>query len=83
MDEDKKDDDEKIEEEDKEVPEKKQKLEGEKVKVQVKEGGAFKVVTIGINRCKLKKYRCNVCMDLFNSIGEKNNHLREKHDLKE
>ena len=84
MDEDKKDDDEKIEEEDKEeVPEKKQKLEGEKVKVEVKEGGAFKVVTIGIKRRKPKKYRCNVCTDLFNSIGERNNHLREKHDLKE
>ena len=83
MDEDKKDDDEKIEEEDKEVPEKKPKMEGEKVKVEVKEGGAFKVVTIGIKRRKPKKYRCNVCTDLFNSIGERNNHLRMKHDLKE
>ena len=84
MDEDKKDD-EKIEEEDneEEVPEKKQKMEGEQVKVEVKEGGAFKVVTIGIKRCKPKKYRCNVCTDLFNSIGERNNHLREKHNLKE
>ena len=58
-------------------------MEGEKVEVEVKEGGAFKVVTIGIKRRKPKKYRCNVCTDLFNSIGERNNHLREKHDLKE
>ena len=53
------------------------------MKVEVKEKGTFKVVTIGIKRRKLKKYRCNVCKDLFNSIGERNNHLREKHDLKE
>ena len=85
IDEDKKDDEE-IEEEDKEegeMPEKKQKIEEEKVEVEVKEGGAFKIVTIGIKRCKPKKYRCNVCKDLFNSIGERNTHLREKHDLKE
>ena len=84
IDEDKKDD-EKIEKEHKEgeVPEKKQKMEEEKVEVEVKEGGAFKVVTIGIKRRKPKKYRCNVCKDLFNSIGDRNAHLREKHDLKE
>ena len=64
------------------MPEKRQKIEGQQVKVEVKEGGEFKVVTIGIKRCKPKKYRCNVCTDLFNSIGERNNHLREKHDLK-
>ena len=88
MDEDKRDvGEEKIEEEDKEeeeeVPVKKSKMEGEKGKVEVKEKRTFKVVTIGIKRRKLKKYRCNVCKDLFNSIGERNNHLREKHDLKE
>ena len=49
----------------------------------MKEGGAFKIVTIGIKRRKPKKYRCNVCKDLFNSIGERNTHLREKHDLRE
>ena len=65
------------------MPEKKQKMEEEKVEVEVKEGGAFKVVTIGIKRRKPKKYRCNVCKDLFNSIGERNAHLREKHNLKE
>ena len=65
------------------MPEKKLKMEGEKVEVQVKEGGAFKVVTIGIKRWKPKKYRCSVCKDLFKTIGGQNNHLREKHDLKE
>ena len=82
--EDKKGDDEEIEEVDKEEVQKKiQKLKQEEVTVKMKEGGKFKVVTIGIKRHKPKKYRCNVCTDLFNSIGERNNHLREKHDLKE
>ena len=73
--------------------EKKQKLEEDiedldiKPKVQeleakIKMGsGDFEVKTIGLKKRRPKKYRCRICQEVMDSIGERNRHMVEVHNL--
>ena len=93
----KKDEEEIGEEEEKEDEpvEKKQKLEEDikdvdvKPKVQeleakIKMGsGDFEVKTIGLKKRRPKKYRCRICREVMDSIGERNRHMAEVHNLNE
>ena len=75
--------------------EKKQKLEEDiedldvKPKVQeleakIKMGsGDFEVKTIGLKKRRPKKYRCRICNKVVDSIGERNRHMAEVHNLNE
>ena len=75
--------------------EKKQKLEEDiedldvKPKVQeleakIKMGsGDFEVKTIGLKKRRPKKYRCRICKEVVDSIGERNRHMAEVHNLNE
>ena len=75
--------------------EKKQKLEEDiedldvKPKVQeleakIKMGsGDFEVKTIGLKKRRPKKYRCHICKEVVDSIGERNWHMAEVHNLNE
>ena len=75
--------------------EKKQKLEEDiedldvKPKVQeleakIKMGsGDFEVKTIGLKKRRPKKYRCRICNEVLDSIGERNRHMAEVHNLNE
>ena len=44
-------------------------------------GGDFEVKTIGLRKCRPKKYRCRICKEVVDSIGEWNNHMAEMHNL--
>ena len=93
----KKDDEEIGEEEGKEDEpvEKKQKLEEDikdldikpkvqELEVKIKMGsGDFEVKTIGLKKRRPKKYRCRICKEVVDSIGERNRHMAEVHNLKE
>ena len=71
--------------------EKKQKLEEDiedldvKPKVQELEAkmgsGDFEVKTIGLKKRRPKKYRCCICKEVVDSIGERNRHMAEVHNL--
>ena len=72
--------------------EKKPKVEEiEDVKVKVEEletkiklsSGEFEVKTIGLRKRRPKKYRCRICKDVVDSIGERNRHMAEKHGMNE
>ena len=75
--------------------EKKQKLEEDikdvdiKPKVQeleakIKMGsGDFEVKTIGLKKRRPKKYRCHICKEVVDSIGERNRHMAEVHNMNE
>ena len=75
--------------------EKKQKLEEDiedldvKPKVQeleakIKMGnGDFEVKTIGLKKRRPKKYRCRICKEVVDSIGERNRHMAEVHNMNE
>ena len=72
--------------------EKKPKVEEiEDVKVKVEEletkiklsSGEFEVKTIGLRKRRPKKYRCCICKDVVDSIGERNRHMAEKHGMNE
>ena len=75
--------------------EKKQKLEEDiedldvKPKVQeleakIKMGsGDFEVKMIGLKKRRPKKYRCGICKEVVDSIGERNRHMTEVHNLNE
>ena len=83
------------EEKEDEPVEKKQKLEEDikdvdvKPKVQeleakIKRGSDdFEVKTIGLKKRKPKKYRCRICKEVVDSIGERNRHMAEVHNLNE
>ena len=45
--------------------------------------GQFEVKTIGLEKRRPKKYRCRICKDVVDSIGERNRHMAEKHGLNE
>ena len=59
------------------------KIKVEEVEAKVKmDSGQFEVKTIGLKKRRPKKYRCRICKDV-DSIGERNRHMAEKHDLNE
>ena len=45
--------------------------------------GKFEVKTIGIKKRKAKKYRCRICKEVVDTIGERNRHMSEEHGLNE
>ena len=75
--------------------EKKQKLEEDiedldvkpkvqELEVKIKMGsGDFEVKTIGLKKRRPKKYRCHICNEVVDSIGERNRHIVEVHNLNE
>ena len=46
-------------------------------------GGDFEVKTIGLRKRRPKKYRCRICKEVVESIGERNRHMAEVHNLNE
>ena len=66
-------------EEDVDVKPKVQELEA-KIKIG---GGDFEVKTIGLRKRRPKKYRCRICKEVVDSIGERNRHMAEVHNLNE
>ena len=46
-------------------------------------GGDFEVKTIGLRKRRPKKYRCRICKEVVDSIGEWNRHMAEVHNLNE
>ena len=92
----KKDEEEMGEEEGKEDEpvEKKQKIEDiedlevkpkvQELEAKIKMGsGDFEVKTIGLKKRRPKKYRCHICNEVVDSIGERNRHMVEVHSLNE
>ena len=65
--------------EDLEVKPKVQELEA-KIKMG---SGDFEVKTIGLKKRRPKKYRCRICNEVMDSIGERNRHMAEVHNLNE
>ena len=56
----------------------------EEVEAKVKMStGQFEVKTIGLRKRRPKKYRCRICKDVVDSVGERNRHMAEKHGLNE
>ena len=56
----------------------------EEVEAKVKTStGQFEVKTIGLKKRRAKKYRCCIYYDIVDSIGERNRHMAEKHNLNE
>ena len=54
----------------------------EEVEVKVKMStGQFEVKTIGLKKRGAKKYWCHICKDIVDSIGDRNRHMAEKHNL--
>ena len=49
----------------------KPKIEIEELETKIKVGtGKFEVKTIGIKKGRAKKYRCRICTDVVDTIGE-------------
>ena len=56
----------------------------EKLQIKVRTpGGTFEMKTIGIKKRKPKKFRCRICSMLLNTVGERNHHMANVHNLKE
>ena len=45
--------------------------------------GDFEVKTIGLKKRRPKKYRCCICNKVMDSIGERNRHMAEVHNMNE
>ena len=45
--------------------------------------GDFEVKTIGLKKRRPKKYRCRICKEVVDSIGERNRHMAEVHNMNE
>ena len=60
------------------------KIKVEEVEAKVKMGsGEFEVKMIGLKKRRPKKYRCHICKEVIDSIGERNRHMAEQHDMNE
>ena len=58
------------------------KLKVQELEVKIKMGtGDFEVKTIGLKKRRPKKYRCCICKEVMDSIGERNRHMVEVHNL--
>ena len=54
----------------------------QELEVKIKMGsGDFEVKTIGLKKRRPKKYRCHICKKVVDSIGERNRHMAEVHNL--
>ena len=54
----------------------------QKIKVEEKEeGGNWVVRTVGVRRRVARKYKCCACHDKFNSVRERNAHMKKQHGL--
>ena len=60
------------------------KPKAQELEAKIKMGsGDFEVKTIGLKKRRPKKYRCHICKEVIDSIGERNRHMAEVHNLNE